>query len=154
MKKSFIFFVTLIICASIITGCTAPITSTSPATVPASTAGLDCKTEVEPSPQGNALSDIWGSSSSDVFAVGVSGTIRHYNGEKWSDMISGTTDNLSSVWGSSSSDVFTVGEGGTILHYDGKSWSAMASGTTNWLYAVWGTSSSDVFVKGPQSNLH
>jgi hypothetical protein len=33
-----------------------------------------------PLPQGNPLSGVWGSSGSDVFAVGAGGTILHYNG--------------------------------------------------------------------------
>jgi hypothetical protein len=34
-----------------------------------------------PLPTGNSLEDVWGSSGSDVFAVGVGGTILHYGGE-------------------------------------------------------------------------
>jgi hypothetical protein len=60
---------------------------------------------------------VWGSSSSDVFAVGDYGTILHYDGSSWSPMTSGTTSHLRGVWGSSSSDVFFVGGGGIILHY-------------------------------------
>ncbi len=33
-----------------------------------------------PLPQGNDLNGVWGSSGSDVFAVGKSGTILHYDG--------------------------------------------------------------------------
>ena len=74
---------------------------------------------------------MWGSSGSNVFAVGDSGTILHYDGSSWSAMSSGTTNYLYGVWGSSGSDVFAVGDAGTILHYDGSSWSAMSSGTTS-----------------------
>ena len=56
------------------------------------------------------LYGVWGSSGSDVFAVGGNGTILHYNGSAWSSMTSGTTNNLLGVWGSSGSDVFAVGE--------------------------------------------
>jgi hypothetical protein len=62
---------------------------------------------------------VWGSSGSDVFAVGNYGTIVHYDGATCTAMSSGTSVWLSGVWGSSGSDVFAVGEGGTILHYDG-----------------------------------
>ena len=67
------------------------------------------------------LSSVWGSSGSDVFAVGDGGTILHYNGTSWSPMTSGTSENLYRVWGSSGSDVFAVGGSGTILHYNGGS---------------------------------
>jgi hypothetical protein len=96
----------------------------------------------------NTLYSIWGSSPSDVFAVGSGGTILHYDGSAWSAMSSGTTNELDGVWGSSSSDVFAVGNGGTILHYDGSEWSPMSSGTTNDLTGIWGSSPSDVFAVG------
>jgi hypothetical protein len=80
---------------------------------------------VQASPDGDNLYGIWGSSSSDIFAVGDSGIILHYNGSSWSPMGSGTTNALFGVWGSSSSDVFAAGDYGTILHYDGSSWSSM-----------------------------
>jgi hypothetical protein len=65
----------------------------------------------------NWLFGVWGSSGSNVFAVGDSGTILHYDGSSWSSMTSGTSNDLEGVWGSSGSNVFATGEGGTILHH-------------------------------------
>jgi hypothetical protein len=108
-----------------------------------------------PLPQGNLLTSVWGSSASDVFAVGSYGTILHYDGSSWSAMSSGTTDLLSGVWGSSPTDVFAVGGWwtdsvlhGTILHYNGNAWSVMSSGTNSDLVGVWGSSPTDVFAVG------
>jgi hypothetical protein len=67
----------------------------------------------------NDLIGIWGSSTSDVFAVGEGGSILHYNGSTWSTMTSGTTNDLQDVWANSTSNVFAVGVFGTILHYSG-----------------------------------
>ena len=78
---------------------------------------------------------MWGSSGSDVFAVGVYGTILHYDGSSWSAMSSGTSADSHGVWGSTGSDVFAVGNG-TILHYDGSAWSAMSSGTDHGSWGV------------------
>jgi len=50
-----------------------------------------------PLPQGNGLLGVWGSSSSNVFAVGDGGTILHYNGSAWGSMTSGTTSHLYGV---------------------------------------------------------
>jgi len=97
------------------------------------------------------LLDAWGSSSSDVFAVGKDGLILHYDGQSWEKMTSGTSQTLTAVWGSSSSDVFSVGASGTILHYDGNAagtWITMNSGTTKDLGGVWGVSSSQVVAVG------
>ncbi|MCP4106847.1 MAG: hypothetical protein GY749_15130 [Desulfobacteraceae bacterium] len=38
------------------------------------------------------LYSIWGTSESDVFAVGHSGTVLHYNGINWTVVSSGTHD--------------------------------------------------------------
>ena len=65
------------------------------------------------------LNGVWGSSSTDVFAVGDEGTILHYDGSTWSPMESGLKKVLNAVWGTSGTDVFVAGDGGTILHYDG-----------------------------------
>jgi hypothetical protein len=94
------------------------------------------------------LEGVWGSSATDVFAVGGAGTILHYNGSAWSEMASGTTNYLVGVWGSSATDVFAVGYLGTIVHYNGSAWSEMTSGTTNYLVGVWGSSATDVFAVG------
>jgi hypothetical protein len=96
----------------------------------------------------DCLDAVWGSSSSDVFAVGQEGTILHYDGKAWSTMTSGTTGDLWGVWGSSSSDIFAVGDRNTIQHYDGKAWSSVTSGMNAFYYGVWGSSSSDVFAVG------
>ncbi|MFC1591319.1 hypothetical protein ACFL43_02220 [Thermodesulfobacteriota bacterium] len=94
---------------------------------------------------GDSLISVWGTSSSDVFAVGWNGTILHSGGSAWSAMTSGTTNPLRDVWGTSSSDVFAVGRNGMILHYNGSAWSDTAS--LGWsLFDLWGSSSSDIYV--------
>jgi len=98
-----------------------------------------------PLPTGSQLEGVWGSGGSDTFAVGLQGTILHYDGADWSAMSSGTSDTLWDVWGSSGSDVFVVPG---ILHYDGTEWSTMNPGTGGWLFSVWGSSGTDVFVVG------
>jgi photosystem II stability/assembly factor-like uncharacterized protein len=99
-----------------------------------------------------SLPGVWGSSGSDVFAVGgghiVPYNILHYDGSAWTEMESGTSEILNNVWGSSGSDVFAVGNYGTILHYDGSIWAPMESGTTEHLYGVWGICGTNVFVVG------
>ena len=92
---------------------------------------------------------VWGSSSSDVFVVGLDGVILHYDGKAWSEMESGTTEPLHGVWGSSPADVFAVGESGTILHYDGTAWSATENPPVSAdLLAIWGSSARDVYAVG------
>jgi FecR protein len=121
-------------------------TSTLPHVSSAGTQGWI--SEKSPNPNGN-LFGVWGSSSSDVFAVDEAGPILHYDGKVWSTLNSPNQNiGFLSIWGSSSTDIFAVGEAGNIIHYNGQAWSTMNSPTTNDLYSVWGSSSSDVFAVG------
>jgi hypothetical protein len=104
------------------------------------------------------LRKVWGSSGSDVFAVGGRSwwsdhdVILHYDGNSWSTMYECPTA-LNGVWGTSGSDVFVVGDG-LVLHYDGSTWSPMAGGTGFELLNIWGTSGTDVFTSGWYAMLH
>jgi hypothetical protein len=105
----------------------------------------------------NSLYSVWGTSASDVWAVGF-GTILHYNGTSWSSAWSGTTQHLLGVWGASASDVWAVGWettnlGPVMLHYNGTSWSSVSSGTTQLLGDVWGSSPSDVWAVGNSGTI-
>jgi hypothetical protein len=98
---------------------------------------------------GAHLSDIWGTSSSDVFAVGEEGTIYHYDGAVWSGMDAGWPGFIDSVWGSSSTDVYGGAEGNTLVHYDGTAWSELSVDVGPYYKAfIWGSSEDDVFVVG------
>jgi CubicO group peptidase (beta-lactamase class C family) len=124
-------------------------TPTATAAVTSTPQPTPTRAPAKPSPlTRNNLNSVWGSSGTDVFAVGESGTILHYDGTVWSPMDSGSYNFLTTVWGSSDRDVFAVGWGGTILHYDGNSWTHMNSGTFKSLWGIWGTSGDDVFAFG------
>jgi hypothetical protein len=97
----------------------------------------------------NDVQDIWGSSSSNVYAVG--GTkIQQYNGSIWTDVSSGASSGLLAVWGSSATDVYAGGLNGTLVHSTGGAFTPVA-GTglgTSFVDAIWGTSSIDVYLGG------
>src|SRR5438309_12107938 len=85
-----------------------------------------------PLPQGNPLWSVWGSASTDVWAVGEGGTILHWDGSTWSGVSSATRNILYGGWGTASADVWAVGAGGTILRWDGRSWS-VCSGSAKYI---------------------
>ncbi|HZS39472.1 MAG TPA: hypothetical protein VFF06_21725 [Polyangia bacterium] len=60
---------------------------------------------------------VWGSSASDVFAVGSGGFIYHLDSPAgaWMQEASGVTQDLKGVWGAGG-EVFAVGGNGTIVH--------------------------------------
>jgi hypothetical protein len=95
------------------------------------------------------LQAIWGSGTSDIWAVGDSGTIVHYDGRAWAPLIqSPVTVTLHGVWGTAANDVWAVGDSGVILHFDASGWSKAASPTTRTLRSVWGDPSGGVWAVG------
>jgi len=108
---------------------------------------------------------VWGTSASDVWAVGAVGTIAHWDGARWSSVSSGTEIDLSDLWGSGPDDVWAVGSfdevqyaingpngindtPGFALHWDGTSWSTVDVGTDANLSGVWGSGRDDVWTIG------
>jgi len=73
------------------------------------------------------LHDVWGASATNVFAVGVNGTVLRYQGDglNWVDAnqqtSGGMKSTLQAVWGSGPTSVWAVGSSG-IVHYDGTTW--------------------------------
>ncbi|WP_041294036.1 hypothetical protein [Ignavibacterium album] len=52
-----------------------------------------------PSNVSMSINKLWGSSSSDLYAVGNNGNIAHWDGRKWTKIESGTTLNINDIWG-------------------------------------------------------
>ncbi len=101
-----------------------------------------------PSPTSKELLGLWGTSSTDVWAVGWTGTIIHWDGSMWSIVQSSTPQALESIWGSADNDVWAVGWTGAIVHWDGIEWSPVDSHTEMSLRGVWGSAANDVWAVG------
>jgi hypothetical protein len=78
---------------------------------------------------GNKLNAVWGSSARDVWAVGESGVIQHFDGVEWRVIASPVTGSLRAIAGSAADDVWVVGDDGVMLHFDGARWQRRISGT-------------------------
>jgi hypothetical protein len=92
---------------------------------------------------------VWGSSASDVWAVGLGAC--HLTNGSWAVVSSGTTNQLRSIWGSASNDIWAVGAAGTIVRWNGSLWSPSTySGvvTTKDLNQIWGSGANDVWAVG------
>jgi len=111
------------------------------------------------------LYGVWGSATTDIYAVGQNGckrnnlgycttdytSIWHYDGnsrKNWTFVASPVDDTLYGVWGSAADDIYAVGANGCIVHFDGVAWSAQASPTAQTLRAVWGSGYDDVYAVG------
>jgi PKD repeat protein len=104
------------------------------------------------------LMGVWGRSSTEVYAVGFSGTVLRYDGVAWRFMQGGSGANLWDIWGPATADgqpttAFAVGAAGTIMRYDGSRWLNMSSGSGAELTSVWGTSSNNVYAVGGSGTI-
>lgn len=102
------------------------------------------------------FSSIWGSSATDIWAVGPD-NIAHYNGSlRWLPLPISGVGYLDSIWGSSGSDIFAVGNGGGVIeHFDGRTWIPMPyPSQTDDFTGVWGSSATDVFAVGSNPNTN
>ena len=79
MNKLFTFLITAILCATTINGCSTVSSNNGSNAASQSTSGWT--SQKDPDSKRNELISIWGTSPSDVFTVGVQGTILHYNGK-------------------------------------------------------------------------
>ena len=112
---------------------------------------------------GDQIIAVWGTSETDVWAVGDAGLILHYSGaanNMWETPDyhpSGVA--LRDIWGASANNIYAVGDfdpatgSGKVLNYNGTSWtdiSDAAAGGTVWptgnVLGVWGSTASDVFI--------
>ena len=58
--------------------------------------------------------DVYGNGPRDVFAVGLSGTVIHFDGTSWKAQDSGAAEGLFGVW-TAAADGFAVGDAGRII---------------------------------------
>jgi len=154
LKRALVVMVVSLVMASIL--CPLAIGNSGYPASAASVVSPDGWGIVHSTAEGEWFARVWGSSSSDIFAVGQIGTIVHFDGHTWSPMTSGTQKVLYDVWGSSGSDVWAVGYNGTILRYDGSTWSdwSLPGGPdAPHLWGVWGSSSTDIFFVGSGGNI-
>lgn len=106
-----------------------------------------------PLPQGQSLTDVWGTHPRRVWAVGSGGTALQFDGASWIRRDLPTQESLLGIWGSDDDDIFVVGTGGLILHFDGSVWTRQESGTTASLSGVWGSGPDDVYAVGQSGTV-
>ncbi|HEY8089184.1 MAG TPA: hypothetical protein VIF09_15100 [Polyangiaceae bacterium] len=108
-----------------------------------------------PSFFGVEMTGVWGSSFSDVWAVGRGGTILHFDGTSWTRLPPITPEPLYDVHGSGPKDVWAVGRH-VVLHWDGTAWTSMnAPATKGWLHTVFAVAPGDAWFGGDwQALMH
>jgi hypothetical protein len=104
----------------------------------------------------DSLHGVWGTDPANVWAVGSNGLILHFDGMRWTQVTSPTTQRLAAIWGSSRSDVWAVGydaaqQRGLVIRYDGNAWVERGS-ISAWdnltLTSICGTGPRDIWLVG------
>ena len=86
---------------------------------------------------------MWGTSPTNLYAVGQQGTVVHRNEDAiWWKVAAGTPHPLRRIWGDSSGTVWIVGDFGVLLHGDSSGFQQVADPnaaltTADYLYGVW-----------------
>ncbi len=91
-----------------------------------------------------SASDVHVLAKDDIWAVGYSGTVAHYDGKEWTGVKSAAFANLNGVWAWTTKDVWAVGLAGTIMHWDGDKWTLVDAPKLDYT-AVWGSGENDVY---------
>ena len=110
------------------------------------------------------ITSVWGTSPSDVWAVGNGMQVRisdphlawvyHFDGSTWTVSYTDNRVDLIAVGTRSSDDVIAVGLRGRIVRHAGSQWLEQTSGTANYLDAVWGDpNSTSVFAVGDSGTI-
>jgi hypothetical protein len=106
-----------------------------------------------------ALLSVWGTSSTDVWAVGgdaldgTGPTVIHFDGETWSRHPTPLAQgNLWWVFGFDDGPIYMGGDGGVILRYEDGSYTVMNTPGTDTVFGIWGASPDDVWAVGGASD--
>lgn len=102
-----------------------------------------------------ALMSVWGSSASDVWAVGADvpddtegPLVLHWDGTAWSRLATGTTGDLWWVFGFAGGPVYLGGKSGQILRYENGAFTSLATPGTQTVYGIWGASPDELWAVG------
>lgn len=104
-----------------------------------------------PAPVDTGLGAIWGASARDVWAVGASGAILHFDGAAWSDaspVSPRIAADLLAIRGLSPRNVWAVGRDGLAAHFDGDVWSIVPTDSQEPWIGVWPFAPDDVWIAG------
>jgi hypothetical protein len=82
------------------------------------------------------LKAVWGTARDNVYAVGLGGTIRRFDGASWQEVSTGTLP-LVKVHGDGEARAFAIGPSGAYARLDGAAWATGTISTAAALTNVW-----------------
>ena len=121
-------------------------------TDPLATPELDYVTVTYSGVTSFVLNDIDAINANDVWAVGNTGKVAHYDGNDWSLFIELGGPNILGVDAVDANNIWAVGQTGSVYHYDGVSWSTQSTGGDTW-HAVDMVSTNDGWIGGNSGKI-
>ncbi|AFH48157.1 Hypothetical protein IALB_0445 [Ignavibacterium album JCM 16511] len=105
-----------------------------------------------PNGDGWQVNKMWGSSSSDLYAVGNNGNIAHWDGRKWTKIESGTYLNIGTIWGISDNKggynkFLAAGDMMIILNNENKV-NIVLPGPNMFVNSLWGINNNLIYTAG------
>lgn len=104
-----------------------------------------------------ALLSVWGTSASDVWAVGgdagdgLGPMVLHFDGVDWTREETGQVGDLWWTFGFAGGPLYMGGAGGTILRYEDGAFTRMTTPGTDTVFGIWGASPSEMWAVGGAS---
>lgn len=140
-----------------LTNLSVPITAVSPRKCGRLTpcaAGAACP--IASSGTSSTIRSLFTIAPNDIWAVGTSATVLHYDGTSWtatppSSLPVVSTTRLNGVWASASNDVWAVGAAGQVIHFDGTKWTTSPIGALRELKSISGVSGQNIWTVGLSS---
>jgi hypothetical protein len=99
------------------------------------------------SPSSNTLNSIWGTSATNIYAVGDGGVYLRYDGSRWSIQSRPVATRLNDIKGTGQT-MFLAGNTGTLMRHPGDDWWTVQTELPNNLNSVWGATMNDFFAVG------
>jgi hypothetical protein len=99
-----------------------------------------------------SLTDVWGSSADDYYAIGYFG-LYHFDGDVWSAVDAGGYGVYRAVWGRSASEVYAVGPKGVVKYFDGTGWSDKPIADSVVVDDIWGTGPGNLYATSYSGDL-
>ena len=101
-----------------------------------------------------ALANEWGLEKQNMEHGKCDSIILHYDGTKFIQQSSNTTNWLGAIWGIDKNNIISVGDNGTMLYYDGAKWIKHKSVTNYLLLGIWGNRKDNFYVVGYNPESH
>lgn len=109
--------------------------------------------ELEANRRLHKLQGVWGTGPDRFWAVGNSGTILEWDGERLTEVPDIPNADIIGISGTSETDVWVAGTDGFLMHYDGTAWTLVATPIALTLNGVHALSPTDVFVVGDEGTI-